>query len=272
MHHSNGPSRLSTSLQCDTPSVPFEVAAAPWDVRRWEPLLYALRGALKTFCHRFLRRDDKLAALVGRMLRDAAGGTAEGPIRLVDVGCAQGALTLRIAERLPRRVANRFQPIGIEISNHLAKLAHLALRGQGGHCIHGTGIDGLGDVERGSAHVIVLSGTLEHEIAPLALLRRCRERLALDGRIVVKVPNDACVGRRILGGRWHGYRWPDRVNHFTPQTLAAAARAAGLQVVRMNAFDRWPLSDSLYAVLGRDASVGLEAVEPTIAYRPRQAA
>jgi SAM-dependent methyltransferase len=271
MHPTNGPFRLSTSLECDTPSVPFDVTAAPWDVRRCEPLLYALRGALKTFRHRFLRRD-KLAALVGQMLRDAAGGTAEGPIRLVDVGCAQGGLTLRIAERLPRSVANRFQPIGIEISNHLAKLAHLALRGQGGHCIHGTGIDGLGDVERGSAHVIVLSGTLEHEIAPLALLRRCRERLALDGRIVVKVPNDACVGRRILGGRWHGYRWPDRVNHFTPQTLAAVARAAGLRVVRMNAFDRWPLSDSLYAVLGRDASAVLEAVEPTIAYRPRKAA
>jgi SAM-dependent methyltransferase len=265
MHHTNGPFRLSTSLQRDTPSVPFDVAAAPWDVRRCEPLLYALRGALKTFRHRFLRRD-KLAALVGRMLRDAAGGTAEGPIRLVDVGCAQGGLTLRIAERLPRRVANRFQPIGIEISNHLAKLAHLALRGQGGHCIHGTGIDGLGDVERGSAHVIVLSGTLEHEIAPLALLRRCRERLALDGRIVVKVPNHACVGRR------HGYRWPDRVNHFTPKTLAAVARAAGLRVIRMNAFDRWPLSDSLYAVLSRDASAVLEAVEPTIAYQPRKAA
>ena len=88
----------------------------------------------------------------------------------------------------------------------------------------------------------------------------------------MKVPNDACVGRRILGGRWHGYRWPDRVNHFTPQTLAAVARAAGLRVVRMNAFDRWPLSDSLYAVLGRDASAVLEAVEPTIAYRPRKAA
>jgi SAM-dependent methyltransferase len=271
MHHTDAPTRPYQVLHHDTLSVPFDAAPAPWDAGRCEPLLYALRGAFKTFRHRFLRRD-KMAALVGRMLRDAAGGTAEGPIRLVDVGCAQGGLTLRIAERLPRRVANRFQPIGIEVSNHLAKLAHLALRGQGGHCIHGTGIDGLGDVERGSAHVIVLSGTLEHELAPLALLRRCRERLVLDGRIVVKVRNDACVGRRIYGGQWGGYRWPDHVNHFTPQTLAAVARAAGLRVVRLNALDRWPLSDSLYAVLGRDASAVLEAVEPTVASLTRTAA
>jgi hypothetical protein len=271
MHHTNAPTRLYPALHHDTLAMPFDAASAPWDPSRCEPLLYGLRGAVKTFRHRFLRRD-KLASLVGRMLRDVAGGIAEGPIRLIDVGCARGGLALRILDRLPHRVANRLEPIGIEVSNHLAKFAHLAFRGRGGHCIHANGVDGLGDVERSSAHVIVLSGTLEHEVAPLALLRRCRERLALDGRIVVKVPNDACVGRRIYGGRWGGYRWPDRVNHFTPQTLAAVARAAGLRVVRLNAFDRWPLSDSLYAVLGRDLSAAHETVEPSIACRPRKAA
>ena len=239
--------------------------------RRCEPVLYALSGAFKTFRQRFLRRD-KMAALVGRIVREAARGTAEGRIRLVDVGCAQGGLALRIIDRLPRGVAGRLEPIGIEISTYLAKLAHLALRGRGGRCIHGTGIEGLDDVERGSADVVVLSCILEHEISPLPLLRRCRERLALDGRIVVKVPNYACVGRRLRGGRWCGYRWPDHVNYFTPQTLAAMARAAGLEVVRMNAFDRWPLSDSLYAVLGRDTSMPLEAAPPAAAVQVRTAA
>lgn len=228
--------------------------------RRREPVLYALSGALKTFRQRFLRRD-KMAALVGRIVRDAAEGMPEGRIRLVDVGCAQGGLAVRVADRLPRRVAGRLEPIGIEISTHLARLAHLTFRGHGGRCIHGTGLDGLAEMERGSAHVIVLSCILEHEISPLPLLRRCRERLALDGRIVVKVPNYACAGRRLRGGRWCGYRWPDHVNYFTPETLAAMARAAGLRVVRMNAFDRWPLSDSLYAVLGRDTAA---TVEPAV--------
>jgi hypothetical protein len=121
-------------------------------------------------------------------------------------------------------------------------------------------------LERGSVHVVVLSCILEHEIEPLPLLRRCRERLTLDGRIVVKVPNYACAGRRLRGTRWCGYRWPDHVNYFTPQTLTAMARAAGLRVVRMNAFDRWPLSDSLYAVLGRDpAAPQARVVSPVVA-------
>ena len=237
----------------ETFSMAFSATDVPWDLHRREPVLHALSGAFNTLRQRFLRQD-KMAALVARMLRDAADDTAEGPVRFVDVGCAEGGLALRIADRLPRGVAGRLEPIGIEVSNYLARLAHLALDGRGGRCIHGAAIDGLDDVERGSVHVIALSRTLEHETSPLPLLRRCRERLALDGRIVVKVPNHACVGRRLRGSRWYGYRWPDHVTSFTPETLAALARTAGLRVVRMNAFDRSPLSDSLYAVLGRDAT------------------
>jgi hypothetical protein len=104
-------------------------------------------------------------------------------------------------------------------------------------------------------HAIVLSCILEHEIEPLPLLRRCVSRLAADGRLVVKVPNYACLSRHVRGGRWCGYRWPDHVNYFTPTTLVAMGRAAGLRVVRMTLADRQPLSDSLYAIFGRDLRV-----------------
>jgi SAM-dependent methyltransferase len=220
--------------------------------RTREPVLSALSGALKTFRQRFLT-GDRMAAILGRTLRAAAAAN-DGPIRLVDVGCAKGALAVRVADRLPATIAGRLEPIGIEISNHLAKLANLALRGRGGRCIHGTGLAGLADVERGSAHVIVLSCILEHEISPLPLLRCCRERLALDGRIIVKVPNYGCLSRRLPGSRVRGDHWPDRVTEFTPATLTAIARASGLEIVRMGLFDSSPLSDSIYAVLGRDAA------------------
>jgi SAM-dependent methyltransferase len=246
----------------------WEVTHEQESVRRQrrEPLLHALSGALKTFRQRFLKRD-KTAAIIRGLVRDAAS-VVTGPIRLIDVGCAKASLSVRVADRLPRTISDRLEPVGIEISNYLAKLAHLALRCRGGRCFHGTALDGLASIDPESAHVIVLSCILEHEIAPLPLLRRCRERLASDGRIVVKVPNYTCLGRWLRGSQWCGYRWPDHVNYFTPATLTAMARAAGLKVVRMNAFDASPLSDSLYAVLGRDpAAAGTRADRTTVASR-----
>ena len=142
------------------------------------------------------------------------------------------------------------------------RLTDLALRTRRGRCIHATGIEGLADLECSSVQVIVLSCILEHEIAPLPLLRSCGARLAADGRMIVKVPNYACLARHLRGRRWCGYRWPDHVNYFTPATLAATARAAGLRVVRMNVMDSNPLSDSLYAVLGRDPAATCADEQP----------
>ena len=44
---------------------------------------------------------------------------------------------------VPAAVADRIEPIGIEISTHLASVAGRTLAGRGGRCIHATGIDGL---------------------------------------------------------------------------------------------------------------------------------
>jgi SAM-dependent methyltransferase len=228
--------------------------------RRREPLLHALSVWTKTVRHRLLRRD-KVAVLAADLLRTAARDVP-GPLRLVDVGCGEGTLALRVADRLAPAVAERLEPVGIELSNVLAHRADRKLRTRGGRCIHATGIEGLTDLERSSVQVIVLSCILEHEIAPLPLLRSCRACLAADGRMIVKVPNYACLARHVRGRRWCGYRWPDHVNYFTPATLAATARAAGLRVVRMSLMDRNPISDSLYAVLGRDPAAVIADEEP----------
>lgn len=68
---------------------------------------------------------------------------------------------------------------------------------------------------------------------------------------MIKVPNYASLNRHMRGARWCGFRWPEHVNYFTPRTLRMISDRAGLKVVRMNFFDRFPFSDSLYAVLAR---------------------
>lgn len=220
-----------------------------------EPVVHAMSEAVKTFRRRVLKRD-KVAAL-GRRIACTFG---TGPIRLVDVGCAEGTLIERVVAGIPADVAGRVEPIGIEISDHLASVAGRTLSRRGGRCIHATGIEGLAMLEPASVHLIVLSCILEHEIEPLKLLRHCRERLTPDGRVIVKVPNFNCLGRLLRGRKWCGFRWPDHVNYFTATTLASMARSAGFDAVRMGLFDRSPLSDSLYAVLGvGNSSHGVKA-------------
>jgi 2-polyprenyl-3-methyl-5-hydroxy-6-metoxy-1,4-benzoquinol methylase len=219
--------------------------------RQSEPAIHAMSTAMKTFRQRFLKRD-KVATMLSRTLVQCASRKPSTTVRLVDVGCAYGTLAVRVATMLPEDVARRLEPIGIEISNHLAAKADETLRRRGGRCLHGTAIEGLRALEAGHADVIVLSCILEHEIEPLELLRQCHERLAPHGQVIIKIPNYASLGRLIRGPKWCGYRWPDHVNYFTPRTLRMIAERASLRVTRMNVFDRSPLSDSLYAVLGRD--------------------
>ena len=210
-----------------------------------EPVVHAMSEAMKAFRRRVLKRD-KVAAM-GRRIACTFG---PGPIRMVDIGCAEGTLIERVVTGIPAEVARRVEPIGIEISTHLASVAERVLSRRGGRCIHATGVEGLVRLEPASVHLIVLSCILEHELEPLELLRRCRDRLTADGRVIVKVPNFNCLSRLVRREKWCGFRWPDHVNYFTAKTLASMARAAGFGTVRMGLFDRSPLSDSLYAVLG----------------------
>lgn len=115
--------------------------------------------------------------------------------------------------------------------------------------MHAVELQGLASFEAGLFDLIVMSSFLEHEIQPLPLLREATRMLLANGRMLVKVPNFASWNRSLRGVRCCGYRWPDHVNYFAPDTLSAMAQAAGLKVHRMNAFDHFALSDSLYAVL-----------------------
>jgi SAM-dependent methyltransferase len=155
---------------------------------------------------------------------------------------------------MPAALRARCVPHGVELSTELARLSNEALAPFGGHCEHASAVDGMARFAPGSVDVIVLSSFLEHEIAPLPLLRHCRTALRGAGVVLVKVPNHASWNRALRGPRWCGYRWPDHVNYFTPDTLQAMAEKAGLAVERMHWRDRLPLSDSLYAVLRRTAA------------------
>ena len=70
-----------------------------------------------------------------------------------------------------------------------------------------------------------------------------------DGaRLIVKVPNFASWNRRLRGDAWCGFRFPDHVNYFTPETLTLLLRETGFRVARFGVFDRLPTSDTMWLV------------------------
>ncbi len=104
--------------------------------------------------------------------------------------------------------------------------------------------------------VITLFSTIEHLPDPLAVLRECRWLLREGGVLVVKTPNFSSVNRWILRGGWSGYKLPDHRFFFNPRGLRLVFARAGLEPLPSTWFDRFPLSDSMYAYAARKGPDG----------------
>jgi len=215
---------------------------------RAEPVRYAISTFIKS-----LRSRLKRNKVVDLSVQAVLAAPSREVVRLLDVGCGRGQLLGEVLERLPAERRRQCRPMGIEISTELARLSEAALAPLGGTCLHASALEGLTRCEPDSLDVVVMASFLEHEVQPLAVLQQCARKLVAGGRVIVKVPNYASWNRRMRAERWCGFRWPDHVNYFTPETLQAMARKAGLRVQRIAWSDRFPLSDSLYAVLERPA-------------------
>jgi SAM-dependent methyltransferase len=211
-----------------------------------EPISYTLRLKFKQFRLRWMWRD-KVSQLATAHLNSL---TAE-QLTVLELGCGSSFNLLNVMARVPPAVARRCTPLGVEISKKLAAESDLLLHPFGGSCDQDNALSGLERFAPGSVDLLLLVMFLEHETNPLPLLRRCHERLADHGQIVVKVPNYDCLLRHLRGKRWSGFRWPDHVNYFTPRTLQALAQRAGFRIARMRWLDHHPLSDSMYCVLAK---------------------
>lgn len=164
------------------------------------------------------------------------------PGKVVDIGCGGGDHLLDLPDG--------FTPFGIEISQELAGIADERVRPHGGRVVHAPALDGLRELDGGSFTAATLRSYLEHEAQPLSVLKEVGRVLCERGTAVVKVPNFACLNRRLQGAKWCGFRTPDHVNYFTPGSLRAMAEAAGFSC-RFGLFGALPTSDNMWAVLTR---------------------
>lgn len=188
-----------------------------------------LRAAQKWLRSRLPRR--KAARLIDRYVPSG---------RVLEVGCGNAQMLKLLPERLI--------PCGIEIGAKAAGKARLYVEPRGGEMIHADGLSGLTSLAGSSIAGILMHSYLEHENQPLDVLRQAARVLVPGGAIVIKVPNFACLNRRVLGSVWPGFRFPDHVNYFTPDSLRAMVTVAGFSVLRCSWLDRLPTSDNVWLV------------------------
>lgn len=198
-----------------------------------EPVKQGISRALKQFRRKFLKRD-KLNDLLNLHIGRGA---------ILDIGCAGGGFL----QKLPPQ----YQPHGIEVSRVLAAEAERIVAPRGGSIMHDNALNGIKRFPDGQFAGVIMSAFLEHEVEPAQLLNEISRVLQPGGKVIIKVPNYASWNRHVRKEKWCGFRLPDHVNYFTPQSLTTLVTRSGLEVVQFSLADRLPTSDNMWMVAGR---------------------
>lgn len=198
-------------------------------MRKEYPATRSMSRLWKTIRNQLFPKPNKLATRI-RIL------VPPGPV--IDIGCGGAGK----ASALPKH----HEVIGIEISLELAREAEARLASRQGRVINMPAIQGLANIESGTASGVIMHAFLEHEIQPVELLTEVARVLRDDGVAIIKVPNYASFNRRIMGSRWCGFRFPGHVNYFTPTSLKAMIETVGLTTGHFGPFDCFPLSDNMW--------------------------
>ena len=150
--------------------------------------------------------------------------------KLLDFGCGAAGF-LNKAQHLAEFVA------GIELELRVQKHWH------GEIVIHpnmesaGVGYD-----------LITAFHVVEHQSDPVAILKTLAAKLSKNGRMVIEVPNseDALLTLYDSTAFQHFTYWSQHLFLFNAETLRQLAKQAGLRIVSIQQYQRYPLSNHLY--------------------------
>jgi len=195
------------------------------------PILKKISNSYSWFKQNVLHRD-KGTALIHNLISSG---------RFIDVGCGSGM----ILKKLPENVI----PFGIEIESETAKICNDYVSTRGGYVWNNNAISGLNEIKSNYFDGIIMQSYLEHEIYPQDVLKGALKVLKKGGFAIIKVPNFNCWNRHLRQNNWCGFRFPDHVNYFTPETLKKMVLSSGFLVRRFNLADRSPLSDNMWMIL-----------------------
>lgn len=140
--------------------------------------------------------------------------------RVLDVGCGAGAILEAVCQQY------RCQGKGIDVdARRIERARRLRTRAEF-EC-------GLFDSQRIDQlyDVVLCTAVIEHVVAPVEFMRSLAAALKPEGSLFVLTPNAACWTFRVLGSWWRDLlSVGEHIYLFTPQSLEACARQAGLRL------------------------------------------
>lgn len=144
----------------------------------------------------------------------------EQTVRILDVGCGGGLLLAELQER-------GHSVVGVEPDLDARKIA----TERGVTVYAGTAEQLPAEVVSQTFDAIFITHVLEHCVDPVAALGNSAELLAPNGKVIIEVPNHEALGFQKAGLTWRWLDVPRHLNFFTPNSLQAACRAAGLEPI-----------------------------------------
>ncbi len=171
---------------------------------------YAQRGLFGKLT-RWLRRREAVG------LRRSLPAGAE----VLEVGCAAGDLLV------PLREAG-FRVTGVELSDHAATIARTRHQLD----VHsGTLTDA--PLAGKSFDAVIMRNVIEHVPDPRGDLERAASLLRPGGLLSLRTDNVASSDARLFRALWYGFDFPRHLTLFSPETLTAYVRSAGLEVAQV---------------------------------------
>jgi len=184
-----------------------------------------------------------------RRLRVLRSAGARG--RLLDVGCASGALLVEAR-------AGGFDPVGLEPAPAMARRA---AESSGCPVLAVPLQDAL--LAPAAYDVVTMFDVLEHVVAPVRALEALRRALAPGGTLAVTVPDYGGMWARASGRTWPFLTPWEHLVYFTRRTLRASLATAGFERVRFHAA-RTPVS---FGTLAAKSGLPRALVPPFLRHR-----
>ncbi len=149
-----------------------------------------------------------------------------GPLRVLDVGCADGRLLDWYRESV---AGNRIETHGIEMNQAAASVA-----ARRGHRVVTGRFEVDHELESGTFDVILAFHVIEHVDDPQAFARRAANLLAPGGLFVVTTPNWDSADARQFKGHWGGNHFPRHWTLYDKVALSHLALDMRLQMERVD--------------------------------------